>query len=65
MDDKYFDISETMVEYSEMSGFDFANGCYKNQEINSLKQAETLHKNTFDVLDVLKTMFKKTSLQKN
>lgn len=67
MEDKFFDIDEAMVDYAEMSGFDFSSGNYiANKSIDEeySKEPCTFKYGTFDVLDMLKSMFEKPSLQK-
>lgn len=65
--DKYFNIDdEMMVEYSEMTSFDFNSGSYLAV---SAQKEEYSHQPTFkygnyDVLDLLKSMFSRTSTQK-
>ena len=66
MEDKFFDIDEMMVEYAEMSGFDFKSGRYLNcckSEVE-LKQPATFKYGNFDVLDMLKSMFSRAEVQK-
>lgn len=63
--DKYFDIDEMMVDYAEMTSFDFKSGSYV--EVSSEKanleeyshQPFTFKYGNFDVLDTLKSMFTK------
>ena len=67
MEDKFFDIDEAMVDYAEMSGFDFNSGSYlagRNVDEEYSQEPCTFKYGTFDVLDMLKSMFAKTSLQK-
>lgn len=68
MEDKFFDVDEAMVEYSEMSGFDFSSSNYlacKELTDEYSHQPYTFKYGNFDVLDMLKSMFAKTNLQKN
>lgn len=68
MEDKFFDIDEAMIEYSEMNSFDFNSSSYlAKRDLNEEYAQEpcTFKYGTFDVLDMLKSMFAKTSLQKN
>ena len=68
MEDKFFDIDEAMVEYSEMTGFDFNSGSYlecKNLSKEYSNQPYTFKYGNFDVLDMLKSMFSKVSPQKS
>lgn len=68
MEDKFFDIDEAMIEYSEMNAFDFQSASFiakrdMNQEYS--KQPLTFKYGTFDVLDMIKSMFVKEAVQKN
>lgn len=68
MEDKFFDVDEAMVDYAEMTSFDFSSGNYlecKNLAEEYSHQPYTFKYGSFDVLDMLKSMFAKTSLQKN
>ena len=54
--DKYFDIDEMMIEYSEMTGFDFNSKAF--QEIRTevseyAKQAYTFKYGYYDCLDLV------------
>ncbi len=54
--DKYFDIDEMMIEYSEMTGFDFNSEAYKSiEQKNSeyAKQAYTFKYGHYDCLDLV------------
>lgn len=67
--DKYFDIDEVMVDYAEMTGFDLSSGSYLASSVESNSeeyshQPFTFKYGNFDVLDMLKSMFSKTSSQK-
>lgn len=70
MEDKFFDIDEAMIDYSEMTGFDFSSGSYQivSAQRYDLKdyshQPFTFKYGNYDVLDLLKTMFSKTDTQK-
>ena len=70
MEDKYFNVEEMMVDYAEMSGFDFQSGSYlaniagKETLEEYSHQPYTFKYGNFDVLDMLKSMFTKTSVQK-
>lgn len=70
MEDKFFDIDEMMVDYAEMTSFDFNSGSYLAVSGEKSKLEEYLHQpytfkyGNYDVLDMLKTMFSKVSLQK-
>lgn len=68
MEDKFFDVDEVMVDYAEMTSFDFNSGSYtecKNLTEEYSHQPYTFKYGSFDVLDMLKSMFAKTSLQRN
>ena len=70
MEDKFFNIDEAMVEYSEMSGFDFKSGkylaCMEEKEASEYSgKPYTFKYGAFDALDMLKSMFCKASFQKN
>lgn len=69
MDNEYFNIDEAMVEYAEMSGFDFKSGsylacCEQRENSEYSQQPYTFKYGNFDLLDMLKSMFYKTNLQK-
>ncbi len=67
MKDNFFDIDEMMVDYAEMSGFDFNSSNYlecKNLAQEYSHQPYTFKYGDFDVLDMLKNMFSKVSVQK-
>lgn len=54
--DKYFDIDEMMIEYSEMTGFDFSSEAYRSIEQKSseyAKQAYTFKYGHYDCLDLV------------
>lgn len=58
MDDKYFNVDEAMIEYSEMTSFDFNSGSYlavssEKNDINLIKQAG------FNLADMFKSLFAK------
>lgn len=68
MEDKFFDIDEAMVDYAEMSGFDFNSGNYfanKSLDEEYSKEPCTFKYGTFDVLDMIKSMFTKEAVQKS
>lgn len=68
MEDKFFDIDEEMIEYSEMTSFDFNSSSYiecKNLSEEYSHQPYTFKYGNFDVVDMFKSMFSKVSLQKN
>lgn len=64
MNDKYFNVDEAMIEYSEMTSFDFNSGSYlavsaqKDSEYSN--QPYTFKYGDFDILDMFKSMFAKT-----
>lgn len=70
MEDKYFNVDEMMVDYAEMSGFDFQSGSYLASTAGKETLEEYSHQpytfkyGNFDVLDMLKSMFTKVSVQK-
>lgn len=70
MEDKFFDIDEMMVDYAEMTSFDFTSGKYLavSDEKTNLgeysNQPYTFKYGNFDVLDMLKTMFNNVGFQK-
>lgn len=70
MEDKYFNVDEMMVDYAEMSGFDFQSGSYLPNAVGKEGLEEYSHQpytfkyGNFDVLDMLKSMFTKASVQK-
>lgn len=68
MEDKFFNIDEEMVEYSEMTSFDFSSGKYlavSSKRINSgySNQPYTFKYGNYDTLDMLKSMFSKATTQ--
>jgi hypothetical protein len=68
MGNEYFNVDEAMIEYSEMTSFDFNSGSYlacQNLNEEYSHQPYTFKYGNFDVLDMLKSMFNKVSLQKN
>lgn len=70
MEDKFFNIDEMMVDYSEMTSFDFNSGSYWDVSARKENLEEYSHQpftfkyGNYDVLDLLKSMFSKTSTQK-
>jgi hypothetical protein len=71
MEDKYFNIDEAMLEYSEMTSFDFNSDSYhvvSKERIHSneyLKQLYTFKYGNYDILDMFKSKFIKISSQKS
>lgn len=65
MEDKFFNIDEMMVDYAEMTSFDFKSGSYLEVSAEKESLAEYSHQpftfkyGNFDVLDTLKSMFSK------
>lgn len=52
--DKYFDVDEMMIEYSEMAGFDFGSKAFQEikREVSEYsKQAYTFKYGNYDCLD--------------
>lgn len=69
MEDKFFDLDETMVEYAEMSGFDFKSGSYLTVSGEKLideyaHQPYTFKYGNYDLLDMFKSMFTKATAEK-
>lgn len=68
--DKFFDLDEAMVDYAEMSGFDFKSGSYLAVSGEQVSLEEYAHQpftfkyGNFDVVDMLKSMFTKPEAQK-
>lgn len=66
--DKFFDVDEAMVEYSEMSGFDFNSGSYlavsEQRDVSEeySHQPYTFKYGNYDLLDMFKSMFTKVSM---
>ena len=63
MEDKYFDIDEMMVDYSEMTSFDFesANFLETFSSEYAKRRPSTFKYGNYDVLDMLKSMFTKAT----
>ena len=67
--DKYFNMDEMMVDYSEMTSFDFKSGKYLvvSDEQSAIQeyvhQPFTFKYGNFDVVDMLKSMFSKPEAQ--
>ena len=54
--DKYFDIDEMMIEYSEMAGFDFTSKAFKDiktEESDYSTQGYTFKYGNYDCLDLV------------
>lgn len=65
MEDKYFDMDEMMVDYAEMTSFDFNSGSFLAVSEEYSHQPYTFKYGNYDVVDMLKSMFAKVSFQKN
>jgi len=71
MEDKFFNLDEMMVDYAEMTSFDFKSGRYLavSSEQSALEeyahQPFTFKYGNFDVVDMLKSMFSKPEAQKS
>lgn len=66
-DKKFWDIDEMMVDYAEMTSFDFNSDNFMAAEAQKSEysnQPYTFKYGNFDVLDMLKTMFSSPSVQK-
>lgn len=64
---KFWDIDEMMVDYAEMTSFDFNSDNFmalENQKSEYSEQPYTFKYGNFDVLDMLKTMFTSPSAQR-
>ena len=65
MEEKFFDIEDAMIDYAEMTSFDFSSGSYlamadeKSDPAEYLHQPYTFKYGNYDVLDMLKSMFVK------
>lgn len=64
MEDKFFDIDEMMVDYAEMTSFDFNSANFVACSEEYSHQPYTFKYGNFDVLDILKSMFTKADAQK-
>ncbi|MDD3437050.1 MAG: hypothetical protein PHC64_07870 [Candidatus Gastranaerophilales bacterium] len=69
MEDKFFDIDEAMIDYAEMTSFDFKSQKYlavsAEKESSEYLQPYTFKYGDYDILDLLKSMFTRVSVQKN
>lgn len=69
MEDKFFDVDEMMINYSEMTSFDFNSGNYractlkKSADEEYQRQPYTFKYGNYDVLDMIKSMFVKAKPQ--
>lgn len=65
MEDKYFDLEEMMVDYSQMTSFDFESSDYlalkaeKEVPVEYSHQLFTFKYGNFDMLDMLQAVFSK------
>lgn len=64
MEDKYINVDEMMVDYAEMTSFDFNSNSFLACNEEYSKQPYTFKYGNFDVVDMLKSMFSKTSAVK-
>lgn len=64
MEDKFFDIDEMMVDYAEMTSFDFNSQKFIACSEEYTHQPYTFKYGNYDVLDMLKSIFTKVSAQK-
>jgi len=64
MEDKYFDVDEMMVDYAEMTSFDFGSGSFLAAKEEFKPQNYTFKYGNYDVIDMLKSMFSKVAVQK-
>lgn len=69
MEDKYFDIDEAMIDYAEMTSFDFNSNNYlavsaEKENLEYSNQPYTFKYGNYDVLDILKSLFFKMPAQK-
>lgn len=69
MEDKFFDLEEAMVDYAEMTAFDFQSGSYLAVSEERLTeeyshQPYTFKYGNYDLLDFFKSMFTKTAATK-
>lgn len=66
--DKFFNIDEEMVDYAEMSGFDFGSRSFlavsaqRDIPQEYSEQPYTFKYGNYDLLDMFKSMFDKVSL---
>lgn len=64
MEDKFFDIDEMMVDYAEMTSFDFNSTSYLKISEEYTKQPYTFKYGNYDMVDMLKSLFAKVSFEK-
>lgn len=63
MEDQYINVDEMMVDYAEMTSFDFGSSNFWDRSRGCSKQDYTFKYGNYDVLDMLKSMFKQTTVQ--
>ena len=54
----YLNLEEELVDYAEVSGFDLATGSYL-KNVDLLRNEVLEEKNTFDIFDMVKSVFVK------
>ena len=64
MDDKFFDLDEMMVDYAEMTSFDFSSGRFIATTEEYSQQPYTFKYGNYDLLDMFKSMFTKVTADK-
>ena len=64
MEDQYLNVEDMMVDYAEMTSFDFKSSSFLACNEEYSKQPYTFKYGNFDVVDMLKSMFCKTSVEK-
>ena len=64
MEDKFFDIDEMMVDYAEMTSFDFQSGSFMAMTEEYKHQPYTFKYGNYDLLDMFKSMFTKATAEK-
>ena len=69
MEDKFFNIEEEMIDYAEMTSFDFSSreflACSAEKTAEEYShQPYTFKYGNYDILDMLKSMVSKVSFQK-
>lgn len=64
MEDKFFDMDEMMVDYAEMTSFDFQSGSFVSMTEEYSHQPYTFKYGNYDLLDMFKSMFTKATAEK-
>jgi len=64
MEDKFFDVDEMMVDYAEMTSFDFQSGSFIAKTEEYSHQPYTFKYGNYDLLDMFKSMFTKATAEK-